>query len=197
MTKYGRRTRRQFMFSFKRVFVALILTVGLLPMTSIAREVAAPRHCARTFTVRRAERAARVAWADTRTPSARDWRALFYFVRCQRNLAARPYVHWYYQHQAKLNSQRRWEAAHPIQYAVASWYDDAGSTACGFHAYYGVANKTLACGTQVTFYYGGHQVTAVVDDRGPYVWPRVWDLNQNTAGAVGFTGVDSVGYRIR
>ncbi len=38
---------------------------------------------------------------------------------------------------------------------VASWYDDAGQTACGFHATYGVANKVLPCGTKVTFHYHG------------------------------------------
>lgn len=78
------------------------------------------------------------------------------------------------------------------QPSVASWYNDGGSTACGFHAYYGVANKSLPCGTQVRFSYGGRTVTAVVDDRGPYVGGREWDLNQNTAGALGFGGVGTV-----
>ena len=76
--------------------------------------------------------------------------------------------------------------------SVASWYDDAGNTACGFHAGLGVANKALPCGTRVTFHYGGHTVTAVVDDRGPFVGGREWDLNQNTAGALGFNGVATV-----
>jgi len=75
---------------------------------------------------------------------------------------------------------------------VASWYDDGGQTACGFHAYYGVANKTLPCGTKVTFDYNGRSVTATVDDRGPFVPGRDWDLNQNTAGALGFGGVGTV-----
>jgi rare lipoprotein A len=74
----------------------------------------------------------------------------------------------------------------------ASWYDDSGGTACGFHATMGVANRTLPCGTHVTFEYGGHQVAAVVDDRGPFVDGRDWDLNQNTAAALGFSGVDTV-----
>jgi hypothetical protein len=74
----------------------------------------------------------------------------------------------------------------------ASWYDDGGATACGFHATMGVAHKTLPCGTHVTFRYGGHTVTAVVDDRGPFVGGRDWDLNQNTAAALGFGGVDTV-----
>jgi hypothetical protein len=76
--------------------------------------------------------------------------------------------------------------------SVASWYDDSGSTACGFHAGMGVANRDLPCGTKVTFHYNGRSVTAVVDDRGPFVGGRDWDLNQNVAGALGFGGVDTV-----
>ena len=76
--------------------------------------------------------------------------------------------------------------------SVASWYDDGGETACGFHAYYGVANRTLPCGTHVRFMRGGRKVTAVVDDRGPFVGGRDWDLNQNTASALVFDGVESV-----
>ena len=76
--------------------------------------------------------------------------------------------------------------------ALASWYDDAGTTACGFHAGLGVANRTLPCGTKVTLRYGSRTVTAVVDDRGPYAGGRTWDLNQNTASALGFGGVGTV-----
>lgn len=76
--------------------------------------------------------------------------------------------------------------------ALASWYDDAGNTACGFHAGLGVANRTLPCGTKVMLRYGGRTVTAVVDDRGPYAGGREWDLNQNTASALGFGGVGTV-----
>jgi rare lipoprotein A (peptidoglycan hydrolase) len=76
--------------------------------------------------------------------------------------------------------------------ALASWYYDGGSTACGYHAGYGVANKWLPCGTKVRFAYHGRIVSAEVDDRGPYVGGRVWDLNQATAGALGFGGVDVV-----
>jgi len=78
------------------------------------------------------------------------------------------------------------------QSSVASWYDDAGATACGFHAHYGVANLSLPCGTKVQFYYHGRSVTAVVQDRGPYGAGRTWDLNQNLAAALGFGGVYTV-----
>jgi rare lipoprotein A len=76
--------------------------------------------------------------------------------------------------------------------SLASWYSDAGNTACGFHAGLGVANRGLPCGTKVRFHYGGHTVTATVDDRGPYVGGRDWDLNQSTAAALGFGGVGTV-----
>lgn len=76
--------------------------------------------------------------------------------------------------------------------SLASWYNDGGATACGFHATNGVANKSLPCGTHVTFRYGGHTVTATVDDRGPFVGGREWDLNQNVAGALHFDGVGTV-----
>ena len=76
--------------------------------------------------------------------------------------------------------------------SVASWYDDAGGTACGFHAYYGVANKTLPCGTHVLMSYGGRTVVATVDDRGPFVPGRDYDLNQNTRAALGMDGVQTV-----
>ncbi len=76
--------------------------------------------------------------------------------------------------------------------SLASWFSDGGATACGFHARYGVANKSLPCGTKVTFHYGGRNVTATVEDRGPYVGGREWDLNQNTAAALGFDGVGTV-----
>ena len=78
------------------------------------------------------------------------------------------------------------------QQSMASWYQDGGSTACGFHAGLGVANRSLPCGTKVRFRHAGHTVTATVDDRGPYVGGRDWDLNQNTAAALGFDGVGSV-----
>jgi hypothetical protein len=80
----------------------------------------------------------------------------------------------------------------PLEPALASWYDDGGNTACGFHAADGIANKQLPCGTKVTLAYHGRTVTAVVDDRGPYVPGREFDLDQSTAGALGFAGVATI-----
>lgn len=79
-----------------------------------------------------------------------------------------------------------------LEPTVASWYYDAGNTACGFHATYGVANKTLPCGTKVTLSYGGRTVVATVDDRGPYVYGRSFDLNQTTSRYLRMDGVAQV-----
>jgi rare lipoprotein A len=75
---------------------------------------------------------------------------------------------------------------------LASWYYDAGGTASGFHAYYGVANLSLPFGTKVTMSNGHTTIVATVDDRGPYVGGRVYDLNQNVAQALGFQGVGTI-----
>ena len=94
----------------------------------------------------------------------------------------------------RLNGRSTASAGQITDYreAGASWYSDGGNTACGFHARYGVANRTLPCGTTVAFRYNGRSVTATVDDRGPFVGGRDWDLNQSTAAALGFGGVGTV-----
>jgi len=59
-----------------------------------------------------------------------------------------------------------------------------------------VAHRSLPFGTKIEFSYNGHTVIAVVQDRGPYVRNRVFDLGPGTAQALGFSGVDTVEYRI-
>jgi rare lipoprotein A len=97
---------------------------------------------------------------------------------------------------ALLGAQAAAPPAEPVQEATASWYDDAGQTASGFHAFYGVANRTLAFGTRVLFAYRGRTVTATVDDRGPFVYSRLFDLNERVAATLHFSGVDTVAYRV-
>ncbi len=93
--------------------------------------------------------------------------------------------------QARSTSAR---TTHPgYTRGMASWYkDDHVATACGFHAKFGVANRTLKCGTKVVFIRAGLRLTAVVDDRGPYVKGRAWDLDEHTAAALHVTGVAPV-----
>lgn len=75
---------------------------------------------------------------------------------------------------------------------AASWYYDEGEgTACGFHATLGVAHKTLPCGTRVELCCSRCAVVTV-QDRGPYVWPREWDLNPAARDAIGLPGLGDV-----
>jgi rare lipoprotein A (RlpA)-like double-psi beta-barrel protein len=73
-----------------------------------------------------------------------------------------------------------------------SWYGPGfygGRTACGITyttTTLGVANRTLPCGTMVTFRNpaNGRTITVPVIDRGPYVAGRQWDLSGATCLAL-------------
>lgn len=89
--------------------------------------------------------------------------------------------------------------ARPVSWsrAVASVYDNSGQTASGRHHRYSVAHRTLAFGTRVRLCYRRRCVTAVVDDRGPFVGGRDFDLATATYQAIGFPyGVAVVRWRI-
>lgn len=70
--------------------------------------------------------------------------------------------------------------------AVASWYDDRESTACGTHYARGLASLTLACGTAVHLCFHGCEI-AYVQDRGPYIDGRLFDLNPGARDAISCT----------
>ncbi len=84
--------------------------------------------------------------------------------------------------------------------SIASVYTDYGlPVACGGVLHVpelGVANKTLPCGTEVTFIYGGRAIRVPVIDRGPYIAGREWDLTGATAEALNFPGLGSIQWRI-
>jgi rare lipoprotein A (peptidoglycan hydrolase) len=60
----------------------------------------------------------------------------------------------------------------------------------------GVANKTLPCGTMVTFRYHGKGIRVPVIDRGPYIEGREWDLTGATAVALDFPGLDQIDWKL-
>ena len=88
----------------------------------------------------------------------------------------------------------------PYHVSVASVYTDYGKPiACGgvLHVpQLGVANKTLPCGTEVTFIYGHRAIRVPVIDRGPYIAGRQWDLTGATAEALRFPGLGLIYWRI-
>ena len=82
--------------------------------------------------------------------------------------------------------------------AGASWYGPGfygHRTACGgtlSAGSLGVANKTLPCGTRVRLRYRGHNVTARVIDRGPYVGGRDYDLTPATKNRLHFGSTGTI-----
>jgi len=82
--------------------------------------------------------------------------------------------------------------------ASASWYGPGlygNKLACGGTLQpgtVGVANKTLPCGTKVTFRYHGHVARVPVIDRGPYVAGRDYDLTEATKHKLHFGSTGTV-----
>jgi hypothetical protein len=82
--------------------------------------------------------------------------------------------------------------------ALATWYGPGfwgHGTACGQtlrSGTLGVAHRTLPCGTEVAVLYQGRTIIVKVIDRGPYSRAD-WDLTQETAERLGFTGTDTIG----
>jgi rare lipoprotein A (peptidoglycan hydrolase) len=82
----------------------------------------------------------------------------------------------------------------PWHTAIASWYYDEGETACGVHYEDGIANLTMPCGARVRLCFEGC-VTARVQDRGPYIEGRRFDLSPETKEAISCTDLCPVRYR--
>jgi hypothetical protein len=97
---------------------------------------------------------------------------------------------------ATAGAHRRAGRLNVFRPSLASWYSlPGGHLACGgtmTAGTLGVANKSLPCGTMVTFRYRGHTVRVPVIDRGPYSGAREWDLSAATAHRLGFGGVGTV-----
>jgi len=78
----------------------------------------------------------------------------------------------------------QWLAANglPIQFLPDTW---------------GVAHKSLPCGTMVTLTHGANTVTVPVVDRGPYIAGREFDLSPRVKAALGCTDLCTVVMQIR
>jgi rare lipoprotein A (peptidoglycan hydrolase) len=59
-----------------------------------------------------------------------------------------------------------------------------------------VAHRSMAFGTRIEFRYGGRTAVAVVNDRGPFIAGMTFDLGPGTAKALGFSGVQTVEWRV-
>ncbi len=59
-----------------------------------------------------------------------------------------------------------------------------------------VAHRTMKFGTKVQISYNGKTVVAVVQDRGPFIAGRTFDLGPGTAKKLGFSGVGTIKWRV-
>jgi hypothetical protein len=80
---------------------------------------------------------------------------------------------------AVLHAPHTIAALPPMQPAVASWYDDAGATASGRHYPLGFAALILGnqWGRRVLFCHADRCAVGQLDDHGPYIAGRTFDLN--------------------
>jgi len=87
------------------------------------------------------------------------------------------------------------ERAHHYGPQIATWYGPGffgNRTGCGSTLKtrtWGVAHRTLPCGTMVWLRHGGREVAVPVIDRGPYSGASV-DLTSRTARHLRFAGGD-------
>jgi len=92
----------------------------------------------------------------------------------------------------------------PMRWAGATWYGPGlygRRTACRrllTPHIFGVAHRSLPCGTTVKFVYHGRSIVTQVIDRGPYSHGNSWDLTLAAAEALGFdeVGADQIGYAV-
>lgn len=89
-----------------------------------------------------------------------------------------------------------WQSARVSWYGPGFYGRKTASGAVLTQNMMNVAHKSLPFGTRIQFEYKGRTATAVVNDRGPYVGGRTFDLGPGTAQALGFGGVGTVHYRI-
>ena len=95
---------------------------------------------------------------------------------------------------SSAGATRRLGRLNVYRHALASWYGPGlfgNKLGCGGRltpGSLGVANKSLPCGTKVTFRHNGRVLRVPVIDRGPYVGGREYDLTAATAHKLGFSG---------
>lgn len=99
--------------------------------------------------------------------------------------------------QAQQRTERRAKYG-PRHRVLVSWYQDTSKACPGYYGphVWGVAHRTLRCGTRLKLSYHGRTVYTRVIDRGPYVSGRTLDLHAPVARALAFSGVDYVSMQV-
>jgi hypothetical protein len=165
----------------------------------------APTHghrsgCPQLYSVSQGERPAVHIYRGTRRVTLQNLRTMGRMEMCQRyKKRDQPIVRVFDRRLASAHAARVEAADTPWQGpAVASWYYDAGTTGCGFHATYGIATFVTGCGGIVRLRNPstGAVVIATRDDSGPYVAGRTFDLDPATKAALGCSDLCDVQYAL-
>lgn len=134
-------------------------------------------------------------WRTLGTAYARDGR---YGLRFDANRIGYHPVRAIFRGDDSNSGTRRTTPLRVYDPALATWYGPGfygNSTACGqtlTTSTLGVAHRTLPCGTKVSVLFEGRTIVVPVIDRGPYSRAD-WDLTQEAAERLGFTGTDTIG----
>lgn len=89
-----------------------------------------------------------------------------------------------------------WQTARVSWYGPGFYGRKTASGAVLTEGMMNVAHRSMAFGTRIEFRYKGRTAVAVVNDRGPFVAGRTFDLGPGTASALGFSGVQTVEWRV-
>ncbi len=144
--------------------------------------------CKKTYTVSMAVRAIDTTYRSGLPARRTQTDNLKRYIHCQRNPAAQPYL---------IRVWRAKSTLAPLQGpAIASWYNDGGTTGCGFHTTYGVATLIAPCGSRMQICNGSSCIVATRDDSGPYAAGRTFDLNPTAKAALNCTDLCTVTYRM-
>jgi rare lipoprotein A (peptidoglycan hydrolase) len=96
---------------------------------------------------------------------------------------------------ATTTSTAGWQTAKVSWYGPGFYGRKTASGAVLTQGMMNVAHKSMPFGTRIEFRYKGRTAVAVVNDRGPFVAGRTFDLGPGTAQALGFSGVGNVEWR--
>lgn len=88
-----------------------------------------------------------------------------------------------------------WRSARVSWYGPGFYGRHTASGAVLTQGMMNVAHRSLPFGTRIVFEYQGRTCTAVVNDRGPFIDGRLFDLGPGTAQALGFSGAGTVRWR--
>ena len=135
------------------------------------------------------------AWRTIDTAYQHDGR---YALRFEANRIGARRLRVVFKGDAKNSPGRSGSPLRVYDPAVATWYGPGfwgNGTACGQTLRsdtLGVAHRWLPCGTKVAVLYQGRTIIVPVIDRGPYSHAD-WDLTQETAERLRFSGTDTIG----